>query len=122
MSLLASPWALITLGVALVGAIGGSYVKGRSDGRAIEFAERATIEEIARVAREESQAAAAAEIAKIKVTHTTIRGRVEREVIRETDYSVCRHSDGTLRLLNDALANRAPEPVGSVELPGTDAP
>ena len=120
MSLLASPWAWIILGVALVG--GGSYLKGRSDGQAIEYAERMKLEEVLRVSREAGLQAAAEAIAKQKIVHTTIRGRVEREIIREKGYSACRHSDGTLRLLNDALANRAPEPVGSVELPGTDAP
>ena len=120
MSLLASPWAWIILGVALVG--GGSYLKGRSDGQAIEYAERMKLEEVLRVSREAGLQAAAEAIAKQKVVHTTIRGRVEREVIREKDYSACRHSDGTLRLLNDALANRQPEPASGGELPGTDAP
>lgn len=122
MSLLANPWALLTLGAVIVGALGGSYVKGRSDGRAIEYAERMELEEVARISREAGLQAAAEAIAKQKVVHTTIRGRVEREVIEKPVYRDCTHPDATLRLLNDALANRAPEPTSSGELPGTDAP
>lgn len=121
MSLLASPWAIAILSVALVGAVGGSYLKGRADGKAIEFAQRATMDEVARVSREEATQAAANAIASIKVTHTTIRGKVEREVIREKDYSACFHSDATFGLLNAALANRAEESAGDSGVPRADA-
>jgi len=112
-------WVAI-LGVALIA--GGSYVWGRSDGRALEYAERMKFEEVARISREAGLQAAAEAIAKQKVVHTTIRGRVEREVIERPVYRDCTHDERTLRLLNDALANRTPEPAGRIELPGADSP
>lgn len=113
-------WIYLILGAALVAALGGSYVKGRSDGRALEISERATLEEVARVAREEASTAAAQAIASIKVNHTTIRGKVEREVIERPVYRDCVHPDSTFRMLNDALTNSI-QPASDSSLPGPDA-
>lgn len=116
-----NPWIILAVILGLGAGGVGLYVKGRSDGRQIEFAQRATLDEVARVSREAGLQAAAEAISKQKVIHTTIRGKVEREVIREKVYSDCVHPDNTLRLLNDALTNRS-QPVGDSSVPESDTP
>jgi hypothetical protein len=117
-----SPWLYVILGVAVVGATGGAYVKGRSDGRALEFAERATLEEVAREAREAAIAGTAEVVAKITVKHTTIRQQAE-VVTREIPiYRDCVNDPRVERLLGEARANGSiAESTGDRELPRTGA-
>jgi hypothetical protein len=103
-------FAIGLLAVALI--TGASYIQGRKDGNAIAGAERATMEEIARVAREESAAAAAAAIANISVTHTTIRHRAEVITREKPVYRDCINDPGVERLLDAARANQ-PAPAAS---------
>lgn len=119
--MLANPWALGILGVLLVGASGGAYLKGRSDGRAVEFAERATLEEVAREAREASLQAAAEAIAQISVTHTTIRQKAEVITRENVVYRDCVNDPALSGLLDAARANQPAVTPGSGELPGTGA-
>lgn len=97
---------------------GGAYVKGRNDGRQLEVAERATIEEVARVAREESIAGAAAAIAKITKLHTTVRHQTEVITREKPVYRDCINDPGVERLLDASRANAEPEPAGDSGVPG----
>lgn len=117
-----SLWLYATLGVAVAGGLAGAYVKGRSDGRAIEVAERATIEEVARESREAAIQAAAEQIAKISVTHTTIRQKAE-VVTREIPvYRDCANHPDVIGLLDAARANQSPsESAGDRIVPGAGA-
>jgi hypothetical protein len=119
---IAGPWLYVILGVVVAGGLAGSYVKGRSDGRALEVAERATLEEVARESREAAMEAAAEQIAKISKVHTTIRQQAET-VIREVPvYRDCVNDAAVIRMLDAARENRAPgEPAGDSELPGVGA-
>jgi len=83
--------------------------------------------EIAAQAREDKHVAAAVAaatdvsakaIAGIKVTNTTIRQELEREIRTNTIYAECKHSPGGLSRLNEALAK--PQPAGGRKLPGSD--
>lgn len=118
----ANPYVILVAIIALGGAIAGAYVKGRGDGRAIEFAERATIDEIARVSREAAIESAAKAISQIKVTQTTIRQKAE-VITREVPvYRDCLNDPRVVGLLDAARANRAPtEPAGDSGLPGAGA-
>lgn len=60
----------------------------------------------------------ARELAKLEVTHTTIRQEVQNNVIEKPVYRDCRHDADTVRLLNYALTGR--QSADSGELPGTD--
>jgi hypothetical protein len=114
-----NPWVLLAVGVALAGVVGGAYVKGRSDGRAVEFSERATLEEVARASRDASQQAAAEAIAKISVTHTTIRQKAEVITRDVPVYRDCTN-DSRVELMLDAARENRPvaEPASDGELPG----
>lgn len=120
--MLASPYLWIAAGLAVAGAMGGAYVKGRGDGRAVEIAERMTLEEVVRESREASMQAAAEAIAKISVVHTTIRQKAEVITRENVIYRDCRNGAELVRLLDDARASREPtESTHSGELPGTGA-
>lgn len=95
-------------------------MKGRGDGRAIEFAERATLEEVARVARDAAMDAAAEKIAKIQVVNKTIYQRATREVLKEPMYRDCLHSADGLRAVNQALTAGA-ESAGEGGMSSADA-
>lgn len=114
-----NPWLLLAAGLALSGAVGGAYVKGRADGRAVEIAQRVTIEEVARVSREAAMKGAAEKIAEIEIVNKTVYARATREVVEKPVYRDCVHSDDGLRAINQALTGRS-ESAGDGIVPGTD--
>lgn len=119
---LANPWLILGASLAAVAALSGAYVKGRGDGRAIETAERMTIEEVARESREAAIEAAAEQIAKISVVHTTIRQRAETVIREKPVYRDCLNDAAVIRMLDAARENRAPsESARDSELSGTGA-
>lgn len=116
-----NPWLLLILGVALAAGLTGSYVKGRSDGRAIVIASQHKEEQIRFETLQLAQQAAAEEIARIQVVNKTVYAKATHEVVHEVQYRECVHSDDGLQLVNDALANRPAKPNSDSKLPGTDA-
>jgi hypothetical protein len=104
-----NPWLILGASLAGAAALGGSYVKGRSDGRAVEIAQRVTLEEVARTAREASQQAAGEAIAKIEVKNVTIRQRLETEIREKPVYRDCIADQRVLDTVNEAITgNTAP--------------
>lgn len=116
-----NPWVILAALCTLAGICGGSYVKGRSDGKAVIIASQAKEEAIRLETLQLAQMAAAEEIAKIDIRHVTIKGKVEREVITKVQYRDCAHDDDTLRLLNDAITGRDAQSADHGELPRPDA-
>ena len=110
-----NPWLLLGIAAAFV----ASYLAGRHDGARIEEAAVAREDRIAERAMLEAQKGAAAAIAAITVRHTTIQGKVEREIREKPVYMACSHGPDGLRLVNAALANGA-EPAGNRQLPDPD--
>lgn len=115
-------WAHAVVAAAAVAAVGGAYLYGRQAGRDACTAAAARDEQVARIASDAAASAAAGAIAKIRVTHTTIRQEAEREIHTRTEYRDCRHGPEQLQRLNAALAGAGPEPAGGGELPAADAP
>lgn len=115
-------YVILGVSLAAAAAIGGAYVKGRSDGRAVEMAERATLEEVARESREAAMAAAGEAIARISVTHTTIRQKAEVITRENVVYRDCRNDAELVRLLDAARESRAPsESARDRVVPGVGA-
>lgn len=112
------PSPLLIVGVLL--ALIGSYFYGRGDGAELAEAQRLRDAQVARQVFDQAQAAAAGEIAKIKVTNKHITNEVRREVLHEPVYRDCVNSDVGLRGINAALANRA-ESASDSKLPDPDA-
>jgi hypothetical protein len=111
---------LIAAGVALVGAIGGAYIKGRGDGRAVEIAERVTLEEVARTAREASQQAAAEAIAQIEVKNVTIRQELETQIREKPVYRDCFADQRVLDTVNEAITGNPATGSGELPAAGSD--
>lgn len=103
--------------VALVALI-TAYFAGRNDGAEIAEAQRLRDEQVARQVFDQAQAAAAQEIAKIKVRNTTVQQTLQREIHEKPVYLDCRHSPDGLRSLNAALAGA--EPADGGKLPAAD--
>lgn len=101
-------------------AIGGAYVKGRSDGRALEVAERATLEEVARVARDAAIQAAGEKIAKIEVKHVTLRQTLETEIREKPVYRNCFADQRVLDTVNEAITGDIATSSGELPAAGPD--
>lgn len=104
---------------ALVAA-GMAYVQGRRDGRELETAKAAREHQIAVMAVDKASSAAAAAIREIKVTNTTIKQRVEREIQTRVEYRDCRHAPGVLDDINETLTGKRPKPAGGGVVPSAN--
>jgi hypothetical protein len=111
-----NPWLILAAAIALIGA----YAYGRHDGSELASAQRQRDEQVARQVFDRAQAAAAAEIAKIKVRHTTVNAEVRREIHKEPVYRDCVNTDVGLRGINAALVGT--QPADSGKLPAAVAP
>lgn len=107
-----NPWLLLAVLCTTLAAFGGGYLKGSADSEAKQAQQELLIQKAA----EAAQMAAAGEIAKIQIKHTTIKRQVEREIKAVPVYSDCRHSPDGLRLINQALGNR--DPIDDKQLSG----
>jgi hypothetical protein len=115
MALLANPWAIVTILVALGTSHIGAYLYG---GRRMEdaiLADELRQEQLA----EKFEGVVAENISKMKVVSTTIYQRATREVVKEPVYVDCVHTDNGLQLVNSALTNK-PIAAGGVELSEAD--
>lgn len=110
---------LVAIAIAL-GAIVGAFAYGVHVGKDAETATQARIDKAVQDTREAANQAAADAIAKIKITNTTIRGEVQREIQTNTIYRDCKLPADGLRIANDALAGKQAIAPGSGKLPRTD--
>ena len=107
------PWA--ALGVTLLLAFTARFAYEQGYDKAVLEQEA----EEARVMRQHEtlQMFIAGEISKIKVENKTILKRMEREIVKETVYLDCRHTDDGLRAVNDALRAKTDTTTNS-RMPG----
>lgn len=106
--------------IVLIGAGGGLYAWGRHDGRQLELAERATQDEIARVAADAAATAAAGAIAKIEVKHVTVRQQIEREILEKPVYRGCFADERVFELTNEAITGNPAARSGELPAAGAD--
>jgi hypothetical protein len=114
-----SLWLYGILGALTVGAIGSAYVKGRSDGKAVIIAQQARDDQVRMETLQLAQLAAAEEIAKITVIHTTIRQKAEVITREKVQYRDCVNDPVISGMLDAARANQPEVTPGGGELPGT---
>lgn len=113
-----NPYVLMIVALVFLSSVGGSYIKGRVDGVALEKGEQAEFEISILATRAAALEATAAAISGIQVVNTTITQEVQREVTKEIVYRDCRHTPNGMRLLQDALAGVLTP--GDIELPGVN--
>lgn len=107
---------LVKYGIAVAVVLGALYA-AYSHGISVAEGRQAAAELAMQQTREAAQQGAAEAISKIKVTNTTIRGEVQREIQTNTVYSDCRVPADGLRLANDAIQGRGAGTAGSGKLP-----
>lgn len=118
---LPNPWLILGVSLAVVGALSATYIKGRSDGKAVIIASQARDDQVRIETLQLAQLAAAEEIAKIEVVNKTVYARATREIIEKPVYRDCRHDPDTLSLLNNALTNTEPaQPADQGGVSGSD--
>lgn len=107
--------------VTAVGAVVGAYFTGVSAGTNAQIAKQAAVEEIVREVKEATAQVVADNIAKIEIRNTTIQGKVEREIRTNTVYAECKHTDDSMRYINEALTGQQqPGSADKGKLPRTD--
>lgn len=111
---LLNPWVLL----GLIAIVSVTYLTGYQNGKGQAADENLRLESVALRVSAAAQEAAANEIAKIQIRHTTIQQKVQRETIEKPVYRDCRHSPGGLQLANQALANDPISPRDR-QLPGS---
>lgn len=114
-----NPWFILGAVLALLSIAGGAYVKGRSDGRAVEIVQRQSEDQVRFKTLQLAQQAAAEEISKIEVKHVTVRQQLETEIREKPVYRDCVADQRVLDLANEAITG-APAPAYS-ELPAAGA-
>lgn len=115
-----NPYLLLIGGAALVAALGGSFLYGRSVGADSVIAEQERTRMVIADVFDKAQRGAATAIADMEIKNVTITQPIRTEVRTRTVYAECKHTDAGLRALNTAVTGR-PEPVGASELPRVDA-
>ena len=110
-----NPYLIIGALVAVLAAGAGGFKLGADH----ELAAQAREDKHVAAAVEAANTASAGAIAGIKVTNTTIRQELEREIRTNTIYAECRHTSGGLRSINESLA--VPRSAGDSKLPGSGA-
>lgn len=112
------PWLLLVGSICTALAGFGGYAGGRADGVELERGRHATEAQLVAKVAEQAALGTAAEIARIQVTQTTIRQRVETEIREKPVYRDCVHDQRVFDALNAALVGA--ESVGGGELPSAD--
>jgi len=104
-----NPTAILAIALAFLLSVGGAYFKGKSDGNKIQEGEQARIDRVAEQAYLSAQKAVAEEIAKIKVTNTTITQKMQKEIHEKPVYlsADCRNTPDGMQFINAALAGTA---------------
>lgn len=114
-------YAMLAAGLVYAAIVGGAYVKGEAVGRAAQVAEQSAVNDAVKDTREAALQGAAEAISKIKITNTTVRGEVQREVQTNTIYRDCKLPADGLRIANDAIAGQRTQPAGGGKLSTTPA-
>lgn len=109
------------IGIILLVSTGGvAYYQGREDGKALQIASQKSTEDLIEAAADKFNKSVSDKIAKIRINHTTVQGKLIRETSTNTVYRECEHTDAGLQYLNDALTNRSrPVSGGDSKLPKT---
>ena len=98
-----NPYLLLGAVAAFTLSLLGAFTYGKDLGRDQERAEHLETAQLIREARDVAMQGAAAAIANIKISNTTIRQRVETEVREKEIYRECQHTPETLLQINSAL-------------------
>lgn len=109
---------LIAIVIGLASGMGG-FLYGVPVGRAKAVSEQKKLEEVAEAAAEKVADRSANAISALKVVKSTVIQKGTHEIRTNTVYTDCRHSDGMLRNINEALTGR-PDAAAEGVVPKTN--
>lgn len=89
--------------VAAIGLVAGAFIAGWVAKGWKDDSIKLAIEQATAQSRDASATAAAAAIAKIQISNTTIQGKVIEKIRVEKEYQTCRHSPDAYQLILDAF-------------------
>jgi hypothetical protein len=117
-----SLYASLAAALLWAGSVGGAFWYGIGVGDDKVTAQIAREDRLAEKVSEATATAAAKAIADIKVTNTTIRQTLEKEVHERTVFRDCSSGPDSVRMLNSSPAIAArPVPPGASELSASGA-
>jgi hypothetical protein len=111
-----SPSLILGAILALILSCGGAFYGGYRHGYNVSEGNAAKIDLAIKKTQEAAALGTAAEIAKIKVSNTTIRQTLEKEIYEKPVYLDCRHSALGMQSVNAALTGSRSD---NLKLPGT---
>ncbi len=111
--MLANPWVLLALVVALGASHTFAYVKGGAAREDAMLAEQKRQDQLV----EKIQRSTAEQIAAIEIKHVTVRQKLETEIREKPVYRDCLASERVLDLVNQAITGA--EPAGDSVVPGS---
>lgn len=114
-----SPWAALAAVILWVASVFGAYLFGDSNGKNAAKATQAAIDKTIADTRTAANLGAADAISKIKITNTTVQGKLRTVVQNNPVYRDCVNDSATMGLLNSALSGKAvgAGPAGSGGVP-----
>jgi uncharacterized protein HemX len=115
--MLPNPWIIVGVLVAVLGAGGSGYMKGRLDQKNAAVAKT----EKQRTLQETIERGIAEGVAQIKVENTTIRQKLETVVRENHHYIDCKLDPTAFGLLNDVLTGTKSVRPGDRVMPEADA-
>lgn len=117
-----NPYVILGVVVLWGGSVGGAFWYGTGVGENKVIAKQAKDNELVLETRKAAQLGAADAIAQIKITNTTVRGKVETIIRDNPVYRdvTCRHDAIGMQYINEALTGRS-VPADRGVVPGTDA-
>ena len=98
------PWLILGWVLSVGAASAGSYFYAWNASAEQCELDSLRIGRAAAAARDKAIEAAAQEIAKIDIRHTTINRKVEREIVEKPVYKECRHSPEVFMSITEAMS------------------
>lgn len=117
-----SPWALGAAAIVAIGYTAGVFYTGVDYGDSRASARAKKVDDMVTSAVTAANEASAKAIAQLKITKQTIVQKATREIEIRPEYRDCRHTDGMLATINEALTGKRQKPADSVVPGPTGAP
>lgn len=113
-----NPWVILTV----LGALGGGFFWGYGLGQDVEIANQSRITSAVAAAGAEAASEAASAISKLKVKHTTVTNKLEKEIHEKPVFVDCRSGSAAVELFNSTIPADTLDASGRGLLPAKDAP
>lgn len=101
-----------------VGTVAGAFYYGTDVGASSEIAKQVAVAKAIMDTRLQAHLGAADAIAKLKIQHTTVQGKLETVVRENVVYADCKHTPDGLQLINESLTGNRSGSTGGGNVSG----